>query len=509
MYIRYRILPKHRNDNDTAETDDLVEKSRRKFIRNTASLGAIGALSALGGCESYAKISGDHQSIIDRSISPSDPNFLKVRDSLVWQVAKPNRSPDYIVDAHSVDDVIAAVQYAHENKLKVIAKSGGHSIYASFLRDEGILINMIGMQRVVVNPEDKIVTIEPGVWGPILLDRLKEHGLAFPVARGASVALGGFLLGGGLGFNPNTWGLAYSSILAAEVVLADGTFVTVNEREHSDIYWAIRGAGPGFFGIVTKYYLRAHDLPATLMISQYIHPLSDSEKVGKSLESLVSSSDHRLEFILLLTSNPDKEAVENGDPEQVCIVNVVGYGDDEISARTLLEGVSKSALAREPLKKSEFQPTSLAVLTGETGEAFPRGRMATEGVWSDSIAPVISVLSDRVKNAVTPITTVSIRFIGNKVLHSNSAFSLIGTTNILSVLTWQDEQEDDVVANWLDDTMTSLQPYSLGHYINNEDVVNFPERNRRSFSPESWTKLRALKEKYDPSGLFHDYYGVG
>ncbi len=72
-----------------------------------------------------------------------------------------------------------------------------------------------------------------------------------------------------------------------------------------------------------------------------------------------------------------------------------------------------------------------------------------------------------------------------------------------------DEQTDDEKVNgWLRETMLTLEPYSLGHYINNEDVVSYPERNRNSFSKESWGKLRALRKQYDPDNIFHDYFGM-
>lgn len=435
-------------------------------------------------------------------------DYEAIRKGLVWQRAKPARRPDLIVQANSVNEVVATVNHARAHGLKVIAKSGGHSIPASFLRNDGMLIDMLGMQDVTVDPDNLTATAGPGTWGPTLLHALEPHGMGFPVARGGSVAIGGFLLGGGLGFNPNTWGIACFSVIGADVVTAGGELLTVNAQQYPDIFWAVRGAGPGFFGVVTKYYLRAYPLPGAITTSQYIHPLDHHAGVAAALEELVPNSDYRLELILLLTGNPDKQAVATGAPEQVCIVNAIAYGADEEDARTLLEPVANSSLDHNPLQKTEYQPSNLRILTGETGESFPHGRMATEGIWSNSIAPVIAVLSERMRQAVTPVTTVSIRFLGNTRLPEDAAFSLVGSTNILSVLTWQDAGDDNRVAGWLNDTMSALEPFSLGHYINNEDVVSYPERNRRSFTPDSWTRLRALRKQYDPDNLFHDYFGV-
>lgn len=485
-----------------------VTVSRRIFVQTAASIGATGLLStALTGCDSTDN--SESTGLPGASLLRTDEQFQERKDDLVWQVIKPARSPDIIIDAKSSTDVISAVNYARDNNLKIIAKSGGHSMTGSFVREDGVLLNLLPMRQISVDQSSKIVAVEPGTWGPSLLQKLGDYGLGFPVARGASVAVGGYLLGGGLGFNPNTWGIACNSILAADVVTAEGELITVSEKNYPELYWAVRGAGPGLCGIVTKFYIQAYDLPSSIMTAQYVHPLADHAKVGAALEALVPSSDHLLELILLITGNPDKQAVADGASEYVCMVNVVAYGESEEHSRSLLKTIADSPLGESPLAKTEYQATNLAVLTGDTGAAFPRGRMATEGVWSNSIAPVVSVLADRVNQAATPITTVSIRFLGNAAMPQNAAFSVIGSTNILSVLTWEDEKDDDAINQWLADTMTALQPFSLGHYINNEDVVNFPERNRASFSADSWTKLRALKQKYDSNGVFHDYYGVG
>lgn len=324
--------------------------SRRKFMGNVAGLGAAGILSSrsIGAATKQNDLSA---LISGKVLRRTDGDYDLWREGLVWQAAKPDRRPEIIVQATNVDDVIATVNYARENKLKLITKSGGHSISASFLRDEGILLNTLSMQEVMVDVESQTVRAQPGTWGPSLLKALEPHGLGFPVARGGSVSIGGFLLGGGLGFNPNTWRIGCFSILGADVVTAEGELITVNENSYPDIYWAVKGAGPGFFGVVSKYYLQAYPLPGDLRTSQYIHPLSEYKKVANALEHLVPESDHKLELILLLTSNPDKESVKRGGPEQVCLININAYGDNEDESRRLLQTIADSPLADKPVAK--------------------------------------------------------------------------------------------------------------------------------------------------------------
>ena len=231
--------------------------------------------------------------------------------------------------------------------------------------------------------------------------------------------------------------------------MADGKLVTVNNKQYPEYLLGGARSRPGIFGVVTKYYLRVYPLPGAITTSQYIHPLEAHSKVAATLEQLVPNSDHRLELILLLTGNPDKEAVPPVHRNWSGLVNAIAYGADEEESRALLATVANSALNDAPLAKKEYEPGDLKILTGETGESFPHGRMATEGVWSNSIAPVIAALSERMRQAVTPLTTISIRFMGNTRLPANTAYSLIGSTNILSVLTWRDAREDSAVAGWL------------------------------------------------------------
>jgi FAD/FMN-containing dehydrogenase len=97
--------------------------------------------------------------------------------------------------------------------------------------------------------------------GEELAPALNARGRMFPGGHCPSVGLGGFLLQGGQGWNCRTLGWACESVRAIDIVTADGELVHASEDENTDLLWAARGAGPGFFGVVTRFHLRLHPRP--------------------------------------------------------------------------------------------------------------------------------------------------------------------------------------------------------------------------------------------------------
>jgi FAD/FMN-containing dehydrogenase len=122
-----------------------------------------------------------------------------------------------------------------------------------------MLIDLSRLHDISIEPRSRIARVQPAVTGGELASALGEHRLAFPVGHCASVPMSGYLLAGGQGLNAGTWGPACFSIQSVNVVTADGQLVTADERHNADLFWAARGAGPGFFGVATRFQLRSTD----------------------------------------------------------------------------------------------------------------------------------------------------------------------------------------------------------------------------------------------------------
>jgi FAD/FMN-containing dehydrogenase len=197
-----------------------------------------------------------------------------------WNRNVPDRRTRFIVQVADENDVVEAVRFARANHMKVAVRGSGHSWVSFALRDDSLLIDLGRLNHAAIDRAARRATVQPVVTGRELNQMLHPRGLAFPVGHCPTVPMSGFLINGGNGWNFNEWGQSCFSVEAARVVTAAGRLVVASERENSDLLWAIRGGGPGFFGIVTEYTLRLFSAPGSITASTYYYPLERIEEVG-------------------------------------------------------------------------------------------------------------------------------------------------------------------------------------------------------------------------------------
>src|ERR1700681_2338245 len=189
-------------------------------------------------------------------ITPGDPGYDEAR--AVYN-AMIDKRPAAVVRCRDVADVIACVRFGREHGLEIAVRGGGHNAGGLGVWDDALVIDLSLLRSTTVNPENHTVRADAGcTWGDV------DHatvwfGMATPSGFLASTGVAGLTLGGGIGYLTRRFGLTVDNLLAADVVLADGTFVTASEHSHSDLFWALRGGG-GNFGIVTSFTFRCHDI---------------------------------------------------------------------------------------------------------------------------------------------------------------------------------------------------------------------------------------------------------
>ena len=215
-----------------------------------------------------------------------DSHYERLRRSMVWNQLVPDRGPRIIVQAANENAVVEAVRFARTNGMKVAVRGGGHNWIGFSLRDDSLLIDLGRLRNVSLDREARIAVIQPAVSSRDFNRRLAAEGLAFPVGHCPTVPMSGFLLNGGIGWNFNAWGASCLSIEAARVVTAEGSLIVASDSENADLLWAVRGAGPAFFGVVTEYTLRAFPAPGAITTSNYYFPL---ERAGDSADGPLAS----------------------------------------------------------------------------------------------------------------------------------------------------------------------------------------------------------------------------
>lgn len=172
--------------------------------------------------------------------------------------AIPGRYPYQIIHPRSTEEVAAAIKHAVSLDKHISVRSGGHLFAHQHLQDDEILIDMKGVNnRFEFDEQTCQINFGPGLTAKDAQDFLNPRNLFFPFGHSPTVGLGGFLLAGGQGWFFPGWGLTSDRwITQLEIVTADGEIKICNRYENSDLFWAARGAGMGFFAIVTRFWGR-------------------------------------------------------------------------------------------------------------------------------------------------------------------------------------------------------------------------------------------------------------
>jgi FAD/FMN-containing dehydrogenase len=441
-------------------------------------------------------------------IPRSDESYEIWRQSMVWHISKPDRFPEVIVQARTEQDVIEAVNYARNKSLKVSLRSSGHNGAGAALRDGGMLIDLSLLQEINVDPVTSTVKLQPGLKAIQLMEELEQHGFAFPASHCPSVAMGGYLLGGGMGWNHEHWGgIACHSIRSMKIITADGKKVTANPTTNKDLYWAARGAGPGFFGVVTQYVLDLYQAPLTIMGSMYIHPLDSLRVVTDALEKLVQLKDERVEILLLFMHNHQAPADMPAEQAKICFVGINAFADSEQEARNMLKPFAESELASKSVFKVENNPTTFHKLYNPENVDTGVGRYAVDNDWINDFSGALHALADHFKSSPSTRSHLLASLVMNSALQKDASFSTIAEHYIANYLVWNEEEKDEDNHAWLGKANELLKPFSKGHYVNEVAGDRYPERFQESFSKPSWERLQSLRRQYDPEGVFHSYLG--
>ncbi|MEW2297689.1 FAD-binding oxidoreductase [Streptomyces sp. NPDC006743] len=388
-------------------------------------------------------------------------------------------------------------------RARVAVRSGGHSWCGSPLRDGGMLIDVSGLRACTVDPASLTATVQPGVTGAQLTARLGGHGLAFPAGHCGSVAVGGYLLSGGLGWNSGARGPACAGVERIEAVTADGEPVTCSESEHADLFWAARGAGPGFFAAVTAFRLKPYPRPRAITCTRWTFPLTDVTEATQWATGLAPrlSPDVELSFAL------GTAAPGAGPASTVVTVTGVAFARSRREADEFLRPLHRCPLEGRALSRLRDEPMTYESLYAASAALWPpRLRYAADTLWSDAgfpallgrLARAVDAAPSRRSLVLAPVSPV-----GRPA--QDMAFAPLGESYVVPYAVWDDPGQDAATMGWLREAMHRVEPLGTGHYIAETDLTAAASRARRSFTPGAWQRLRALRTRYDPEGLFRSY----
>lgn len=427
--------------------------------------------------------------------------YEAARRGSMWNARVPGRYPEVIARPRHADEVVKAVRLARQRGLRIAMRSGGHSWAASFLRDGALLIDFAAMSSYDIDTDARSASIEPGLKGTDLNRALRPHGLFFPTGHCMMVGLGGFLLQGGFGWNSRAWGPACASVTAMDVVTADGELVHCNEKDNADLFWAARGAGPGFFGAVTRFELKLHARPKVMMRSDYLYPVEALDDVMTWLRAVQPSIARTIECMLFVR----RDIFGHAGPGGLVTGPVMADSREEaIEALAVLEMCP--ALAKAIVRETNVVTELDELLQGGEALLYPRERRyAADNMWTHAAAGDLLPGMRRIVATLPQAPSHMMWMLwGPPQPLPDMAFSVEDDLYIALYSVWDDASRDSEHQAWVTDNMRSLEPLSSGIQLADE---NLSDRPFRFMSGDNRQRLEAVRRKYDPDGLFHSYMG--
>ena len=235
-------------------------------------------------------------------ITPADPRYDDARAVYNGMIDK---RPAAIARCRDVADVLACVRFAREYDVTLAVRGGGHSAAGLGVWNDALVVDLSLLRSTTIDPEHCTVRVDAGATLADLDHATGAFGLAVPSGFLANTGIAGLALGGGVGYLTRRFGLTADNLLAADVVLADGTFVTASENSHPDLFWALRGGG-GNFGIVTSFTFRCHPVGenGTIIGGPVFYDIADTPEVMRWYRELLPTLPEELSGWFALVTIP-------------------------------------------------------------------------------------------------------------------------------------------------------------------------------------------------------------
>jgi FAD/FMN-containing dehydrogenase len=435
-------------------------------------------------------------------IRPADRRYDEAR--AVYN-AMIDKHPAAIARCRDTADVVTCVRFGRDHGIEIAVRGGGHNAAGLGVWDEALVIDLSLMRSTTVSPENHTVRADAGCTWADVDHATVAFGMATPSGFLASTGVGGLTLGGGIGYLSRRFGLTVDNLLAADVVLADGTFVTASESSHSDLFWALRGGG-GNFGVVTSFTFRCHDIGEHGMIigGPVFYDLADTGAVMRWYRELQPSLPEELNgWIALLTIPPVPPFPEELWGRQACGI-VWCYTGSHDKADDVLEPVRTFG---SPLLVG-LQPMPFSVLQSAFDGLYPAG---LQWYWradffneiSDAAIDVHIKYGAKLPTGHSTMHMYPIDGAASRVPADATAFAYRdgGWTGVI-VGVDPDPANAGLISQWARDYWNELHPTSAGGAYVNFLMNEGQDRIKASYRA-NYDRLTQVKRRYDPDNTFH------
>jgi FAD/FMN-containing dehydrogenase len=414
-----------------------------------------------------------------------------------------DKRPFAIARCLDARDVVAAVNLARASGLEISVKSGGHGISGSALSDGGLTIDLSAMKRIEVDPSKRTVRAEAGVtWGEFDA-ATQAHGLAVTGGRMSTTGIAGLTLGSGSGWLERTFGFTCDNLLAAEVVTADGRILRASESENGDLFWGLCGGG-GNFGIVTAFEYRLHLVGPLVLAGMVVHPQEAARDVLCAYRDFMATAPDEVGGAFACLTAPPAPFIPEAARGKPAAAMIMMHAGPIAEAERVLAPLRKIG---KPLV-DVVQPMPYTAVQKLTDPGNPPGlnRYFKADFIDELSDAAIDVFLRQAASLTSPLTAVLLQPLGGALARIPAAATPLRRRDAAyayhALTTWADDRHDHHIG-WTRALADAMQPFATGGiyltYIGDEGE----ERIRDAYGPEKYARLVALKDRYDPTNLFH------
>jgi FAD/FMN-containing dehydrogenase len=431
-------------------------------------------------------------------IGPDDASYDEARALFNAMIDK---RPAVIARCASADDVAAVIRFARDHDLPLAIKAGGHNGGGFGSVDDGVVADLSPLKSITVDPATGRVRVGGGcVWGEVDA-ATQPHGLAVPAGIISTTGVAGLTLGGGHGYLTRRHGLTIDNLVAAELVLADGSRVTASADEHPDLFWAIRGGG-GNFGVVTEFTFQAHPVDS-IVGGPTFWALEDADALLAAYREWLPSAPRNVSgFFNFHTIPPGPPFPEEIHLRLVCGVVWCVDGTDEEAEQAMapLLGVAEPLMhgvGRMPLKDLNgafdglYGPGDQWFWRGDFVKEIPDEAIERNRDWNGRMP------SFKSGSHIYPVDGAA-----NDVAAEDTAFAFRDATwSQVFIGVDADPASASALRDWTIGYWEALHPYSAGGAYVNFMMDEGQARVKATYGA-NYPRLQQVKATYDPDNVF-------
>ncbi len=432
-------------------------------------------------------------------VCPGDADYDRGRT--VWN-AMHDRRPALIARCTSTRDVAAAIAYGRAHGMPIAVRGGGHSMPGHSTCDDGIVIDLRPMSAVRVDPVARRAVVQGGALLGEVDRATQAHGLVVPAGVVSHTGVGGLTLGGGVGRLMRRFGLTIDSLLAAEVVTADGRVLKASATDHPDLFWGIRGGG-GNFGVVTQFEFLLHELSELLILATF-HPLERvPEVLGRGRCAMAEDPPDELLWTSFLRKAPPLPWIPPELVGRLGVMSLIEWSGEPAPGRRRLETLRREL---SPIADS-LEPVPFLTIQTLTDEIFAAGKrtyikagFARE--LSESLIETLWHCGAQVGSGFSQIEVLAMGGAIRRVAPEATAFPHREASWLINLpATWEDAADDGAEIDWVRRSFAALEPHLTGG-----KYVNFMGEDESSDAGGAYgatlRRLERVKRAYDPGNVF-------